>query len=43
MEYEWDAHKATSNTKKHGVEFADAVGVFSDLLAITIRDESADE
>ena len=43
MEYEWDAQKATSNAKKHGVEFADAVGVFSDLLAITIRDDNADE
>ncbi len=28
MNYEWDPNKAKSNYKKHGVRFADAVGVF---------------
>jgi hypothetical protein len=43
MDYEWDALKGASNARKHGIHFADAVGVFSDPLAITIRDEDPDE
>jgi uncharacterized protein len=43
MEYEWDPAKAASNYRKHGVHFADAVGVFEDGRAITIEDTSADE
>lgn len=39
MTYEWDPNKAKSNYKKHGVRFADAVGVFEDENAITINDE----
>ncbi len=39
MNYEWDSKKAKSNYKKHGVKFADAVGVFEDENAITIPDE----
>ena len=39
MSYEWDPDKARSNLKKHGVRFADAVGVFEDENAITIQDE----
>lgn len=39
MNYEWDPDKAKSNQKKHGVRFADAVGVFEDENAITIEDE----
>ena len=39
MNYEWDPNKAKSNFKKHGVRFADAVGVFEDENAITIEDE----
>ena len=39
MNYEWDPNKAKSNYKKHGVRFADAVGVFEDENAITIEDE----
>jgi uncharacterized DUF497 family protein len=38
MNYEWDPNKAQSNYKKHGVRFADAVGVFEDENAITIQD-----
>jgi uncharacterized DUF497 family protein len=37
--YEWDAQKARANLRKHGVEFADAVGVFADDLALTMPDE----
>lgn len=43
MELEWDADKATSNLKKHGIDFADAATVLFDDMAITIRDESVDD
>lgn len=43
MEYEWDERKARSNLEKHGVDFADAVGVLEDELALTIPDEEATE
>jgi len=34
--------KATANLKKHGLDFADAVGVFEDKHAITIEDKDAE-
>jgi uncharacterized DUF497 family protein len=43
MQYQWDDKKARSNRRKHGVEFADAVSVFADDLAITIEDNHPDE
>lgn len=43
MEYQWDQNKAATNLRKHGVDFADAVSVFSDDLAITIPDDRFDE
>ena len=43
MVYQWDRNKATSNLRKHGIDFADAVSVFSDDLAITITDERFEE
>ena len=43
MKYQWDKNKAASNLQKHGIEFADAVSVFSDDLAITIPDNRFDE
>jgi len=43
MNYEWDPNKAKSNFKKHGVKFADAVGVFEDENAITIQDDHKSE
>jgi len=43
MNYEWDPNKAKSNYRKHGVRFADAVGVFEDENAITIQDEHGSE
>ena len=39
MRYQWDRNKALANKLKHGVEFADAVSIFTDELAITIFDE----
>jgi hypothetical protein len=43
MNYQWDGEKARANFRKHGIDFADAVLVFSDALAITISDERFDE
>jgi uncharacterized DUF497 family protein len=43
MTYQWDRDKAGANLHKRGVDFADAVTVFSDDLAITIADERFDE
>ena len=39
MDFEWDPKKAAENLRKHGVDFADAVGVFFDDFALTIDDE----
>jgi len=38
MRFEWDHEKATSNVKKHGVSFEEAVTVFYDPLAATFDD-----
>jgi uncharacterized protein len=43
MTYQWDKDKAAANLRKHGIDFADAVSVFSDDLAITTPDERFDE
>jgi len=43
MNYQWDPAKATANVKKHGVGFADAVGVFNDPGALTIEDPDSEE
>ncbi|MEM8720257.1 MAG: BrnT family toxin [Cyanobacteria bacterium P01_G01_bin.39] len=43
MRYQWDRDKAASNLSKHGIDFADAVSVFSDEFAITIFDNHFDE
>lgn len=36
--FEWDAKKAQSNLKKHGIAFDEGLTVFLDPLSITIRD-----
>jgi uncharacterized DUF497 family protein len=33
LEFEWDAEKARSNARKHGVTFAEGATVFGDRLA----------
>ena len=43
MGLEWDSRKAAANLEKHGIDFADAVAVFLDELAVTIPDDRADE
>jgi uncharacterized DUF497 family protein len=41
MRYEWDKNKARLNLEKHGVHFADAVGVFEDTAALSREDMDA--
>lgn len=45
MEFEWDATKAESNLRKHGVSFAEASTAFADPLAAIFSDpdHSTDE
>ncbi len=43
MAYQWDKDKAASNFNKHGIDFADAVSVFSDDLATTVNDDRFEE
>ena len=43
MEFEWDPEKAAANAKKHGVDFAEAMTVFSDPLEVTISDPDHSE
>jgi uncharacterized DUF497 family protein len=38
MQVEWDPRKARLNARKHGVALADAVAVFEDETALTMRD-----
>ncbi len=39
MSFQWDADKAWANLEKHGVDFADAVGVLEDEWALTIKED----
>jgi uncharacterized DUF497 family protein len=41
VSFEYDPTKAAANLKKHGLSFADAEGVLSDPLAVTIDDAAA--
>jgi len=41
MLFEWDPNKAAANVRKHGVQFSEALGVFSDDYAITVNDEES--
>jgi uncharacterized DUF497 family protein len=41
MRYEWDKAKNRSNIAKHGIDFADAVAVFEDPLALTRPDDAS--
>jgi len=43
VRFEWDQGKARTNLAKHGIDFADAVGVFGDEQAMTIDDCSTTE
>jgi uncharacterized DUF497 family protein len=43
MAVEWDAAKAKSNLRKHGIHFADAVSALEDERALSVRDDSSEE
>lgn len=38
MEFEWDANKAASNLRKHGIRFEEAVLVFDDPQHLSRQD-----
>jgi uncharacterized DUF497 family protein len=38
LRFTWDARKAASNLRKHGVSFAEAATAFGDPLSITVPD-----
>jgi hypothetical protein len=40
---EWDPGKAAANLEKHGVDFADAVALLSDEMALTLGDSHSAE
>jgi uncharacterized DUF497 family protein len=42
MSYQWDPNKAAINLEKHGIDFADAVGVLEDEWALTLREEDVE-
>jgi uncharacterized DUF497 family protein len=41
VEYEWDSAKSRANLVKHAIDFADAVAVFEDDLALTRPDSES--
>ncbi len=43
IKFEWDASKASSNLKKHGVSFEEAKSVFYDELALQFYQDDEDE
>lgn len=43
LKFEWDAAKAASNKKKHGVSFEEAQSVFYDEFAVQFFDEDNSE
>ena len=38
IQFEWDSTKALKNVRKHGLDFKEAIFIFSDPLEITISD-----
>jgi len=40
--FEWDAAKAASNLKKHGVSFEEAAEIFADPLQLSILDDASE-
>jgi uncharacterized DUF497 family protein len=43
MNFEWDDHKRQINLRRHRIELADAVAVFSDPFALSREDPDHDE
>lgn len=42
MQYEWNETKRQENLRKHGVDFADAVGALEDPASLTVEDSVAE-
>lgn len=42
MRFEWDESKRAANLRKHGVDFADAVGALLDPFNRTLEDPDAE-
>jgi len=42
MSYQWDPNKAATNLERHSIDFADAVGVFENERALTLKEENVD-
>lgn len=40
MEFRWDRHKAAVNLQERNVDFADAIGFFEDVYALTLREDA---
>ena len=43
LSFEWDADKARTNERKHGVSFDEAATAFGDPLSVTISDPDHSE
>jgi len=43
LRFAWDARKAATNLRKHGISFAEAATAFADPLSITIADPDHSE
>ena len=43
MGYQWDPDKARANLENRHIDFADAVGVFEDEWALTLKEEYVDD
>jgi len=43
IKFEWDAKKATSNQKKHGISFEEAKSVFYDEFAVQFYDSKSSD
>ncbi|MEQ8993367.1 MAG: BrnT family toxin [Pseudomonadales bacterium] len=42
MQFDWDKTKASSNAKKHGVRFSEAVVALEDQASITMEDPDSE-
>ena len=43
LEFEWDDRKNSANARKHGIDFADALQVFSDLASVRFESKGQHE
>jgi len=43
VDFEWDEDKGKENLEKHGIDFADAVTAFEDIMALTMPDPASEE